>query len=141
MKKRLRIVPVVILIFYSCAFGQIEYKEVCFKDICVQAEIADTEAERQGGLMSRNRLPDGYGMLFVFEKAARHSFWMKNMRFPLDIIWLSKEKQVVHIAKNVPPCQDTCDSIIPPQAASYALEVNAGFADKYSIEVGSKLTF
>jgi len=59
----------------------------------VTAEIAKTEEERARGLMFRDRLGENEGMLFIFEEPDFYSFWMKNMKFPIDIIWLSEEKK------------------------------------------------
>lgn len=91
--------------------------------------------------MFRKRLPRKHAMLFVFEKETRYPFWMKNMKFALDIIWLSKDKQVVYIAKNVQPCQDSCESIAPDKEAQFVLEVNADFADKYKIKIQDRAKF
>ncbi len=91
--------------------------------------------------MYRKSLPQDKGMLFVFEKEKIHPFWMKNMRFPLDIIWLDANKKIVDIYQNAQPCKETCDSIIPKSAATFVLEVNAGFVEKNKIKVGDRFEF
>ena len=137
----------------SISYGEEAIKKVCLKDVCVQAEIAGTDAQRQKGLMFREGLPENEGMLFVFEKEARYSFWMKNMRFPLDIIWIDKDKRIADIKTNVPACKEiyesfaggnrekSCESFTPYGNALYVLEVNAGFTQKHGIKIGEKVSF
>lgn len=107
----------------------------------MQVEIADTESKRQLGLMSRQSMPENQGMLFVFEKEETQSFWMKNMKFPLDIIWISEDKRIVDIKSNVLPCRDSCESIVPQAKAKYVLEVNAGFVERNKIRIGDEVSF
>lgn len=116
------------------------FKAVCVKDVCVRAEVVNTAADRQQGLMFRENLPQGQGMLFVFEAEGRYGFWMKNMKFPIDIIWIDKEKRVVDIKPNLSPCQDVCEIFEPRAKALYALEVEAGFCRRNKIEIGDKVS-
>ena len=104
-------------------------------DTAVRAEIVSTEEERRQGLSGRNNLREGRGMLFVFEEEGHYSFWMKDMRFPIDIIWISAEKRIVHIEHTVTP-DSYPDSFASPATARYVLEVPAGFAMKHEIRVG-----
>jgi len=80
-------------------------------------------------------------MLFIFEKESLHSFWMKNMRFPLDIIWIDKDKKIVDIYKFALPCKDICKTITPSLKAKFVLEVNAGFVEKNNLKIGERLDF
>ena len=106
----------------------------------VRAELAITPAERATGLMFREGLLAGEGMLFIFEEADFHSFWMFNMKFSIDIIWLSPEKSIVHIEHSVPPCsEEPCPTYQPMQKALYVIEVPAGFAKKESLRLGMKV--
>ncbi|MDH5405872.1 MAG: DUF192 domain-containing protein [Candidatus Aminicenantes bacterium] len=106
----------------------------------VRAELAITPAERATGLMFREGLLPGEGMLFIFEEADFHSFWMFNMKFSIDIIWLSPEKSIVHIEHSVPPCaEEPCPTYEPMQKALYVIEVPAGFAKKESLRLGMKV--
>src|SRR3989338_8541055 len=98
-------------------YGEEAIKHVCLKDICIEAEIADTDSKRQMGLMFRESLSDNQGMFFIFENEARHGFWMKNMQFPLDILWIDKDKKIADIRTNVQPCKDYCESLIPQTKA------------------------
>ncbi len=115
--------------------------KVCFSGYCVNAEIADTEANRMQGLMHRKHLGEDQGMLFVFEQEGRYGFWMKNMRFPIDIIWIGKDKTVAGITEYAQPCQARCRQITPRKPYQYALEVKAGFARRHNISPGSKVSF
>jgi uncharacterized membrane protein (UPF0127 family) len=115
---------------------------VCIKNVCLDAEIADTEFTRQQGVMFRKGLADNQAMLFAFEEEGRPEFWMKDTYFPLDFIWINKDKIVVDINTNVPPClQADCPRIIPSIPAQYVLEVKAGTAQKNKIKIGDKVSF
>lgn len=88
-------------------------------------ESADTEALRQKGLGGRLSLCELCGMLFIFDEPGRYAFWMKDMRFPLTLIWLAGET-VVFVARDVPP--DFSGVIEPPLSADRVIEINAGRA-------------
>lgn len=101
---------------------------------CIKVEIVDNDESRRIGLSGRDSLGLDEGMLFVFDTEGEHVFWMRGMRFPLDIIWINKNKRVVYIAKNVPPCQESSCPLYKPGVNSlYVLEVNARFTGKYNI--------
>ncbi|MCK4263878.1 MAG: DUF192 domain-containing protein, partial [Candidatus Aminicenantes bacterium] len=72
-------------------------------EVSITAELAVSNEERTRGLMFRERIDSDQGMLFVFEEEGIHSFWMKNMKISLDILWLDHEKRIIHIEKCVPP--------------------------------------
>jgi len=91
--------------------------------------------------MDRENLPAGTGMLFVFAQEGYHDFWMKNMRFPLDIIWIDKDKEITGIIENAAPCDKDCRSFGVNEKTKYVLEVNAGFVRENNISVGQILTF
>lgn len=108
----------------------------------IYAELALTEQERQLGLMFRKGINPDQGMLFVFKKEDIHSFWMKNMEFPIDIIWLDKDKRIVHIEKNVPPCKtEFCPSYAPPIPAKYVLEIKSGYSEIYELKLYDRIDF
>ena len=75
----------------------------------IHAEIADTTRKRAEGLMYRDHLDKNRGMLFKFDEARPWTFWMKNTKIPLDIIWMNEKRQIVHIESNVPICTRTDD--------------------------------
>jgi hypothetical protein len=103
-----------------------------------QMEISKTGAEREEGLSGRNNLCKNCGMLFVFSEEGKHGFWMKEMKFDLDIAWISKGK-IVYIAKNV--SRNFKEIIIPETDADRVLELKAGTADELGIRVGDKIKF
>jgi len=115
---------------------------VCHNNFCFEVELAITPTEKARGLMLRQFMDDSKGMLFVYDEEDTHSFWMKNMQFPLDIIWINANKDVVYISKETQPCKTKpCESIMPDVRAQYILEINAGLTDRLNIKVGDKLIF
>ena len=112
--------------------------------VTIHAEVADTTKKRAQGLMYREHLDKNRGMLFTFDQAQPWTFWMKNTKIPLDIIWLNEKKQIIHIARNVPICtrtDDGCPQYQPNDPAMYVLELGGGEADRLKLERGSKLQF
>lgn len=102
-------------------------------------EIADDEYQTETGLMYRHSMAENQGMLFVFKVMQTRSFYMKNTKIPLDIIYLDSEKKIVSIQKNAKPFDQTS---LPSEGASqYVLEVNAGLSDKWKLEKGDKINF
>lgn len=109
----------------------------------ILVEIADTPEKRSQGLSRRKTLANNTGMLFVFEQAGIHSFWMKDMLFPLDFIWIAN-KQVVELSENVPKPINSLEQpkvVIPKQPIDMVIEVNAGFVKSNNIKVGNKVIF
>ncbi len=113
--------------------------------VTIQAEIADTPLKRATGLMYRDHLDKNHGMLFFFSQPHAYSFWMKNTKIALDLIWLDGNKRVVHIERSVPICtksDDSCPQYRPnSDDALYVLEIAGGTVEEYKIEKGSKLEF
>jgi hypothetical protein len=100
----------------------------------VNAEIAKNKAK---GLMFREELRENEGMLFTFDEEGIYSFWMKNMKFPIDIIWFDKDFKVVHIEENVQPCTTNyCPTYKSNLPAKYVLEVSAHFSSSHYLNVG-----
>jgi len=105
-------------------------------------EVAADDETRAQGLMYRDRLPDGVGMIFLFPESGEYPFWMKNTLIPLDMIWIDDGKNVVAIHHDVPPCKaDPCPSYPPHALAKYVLELAAGGAKQHNLVVGAKLRF
>lgn len=129
------------IIFAPFLYAEVFSKKVCIKNICTQAEVVDRILKLQQGLMFRKSLSLEKSMLFVFKKEDYHDFWMKNMNFPLDIIWINKDKFIVGITKNAQPCLQGCETFTVQEKVKYVLEVISGFADKYQIRVGDKVEF
>ena len=118
-----------------------QLKKVYVRGVCVRVKLATTNKARRIGLMLHKSMPQNQGMLFIFEKEGIHSFWMKNMHFPLDIIWFNSDKIIVDIYEYAIPCKDVCKNIVPQVKALFVLEVNAGFVKKHGIKVGDSLNF
>jgi uncharacterized membrane protein (UPF0127 family) len=142
--KRWFILPLVLLAVYCSGREDAEkFIKVYFGDgFSVTAELAVSDEERARGLMFREKMAEGQAMLFLFEEENAHSFWMKNMRFAIDILWLDGQKRIVHLEKRVPPCpQDPCPSYGPAAAASFVLELQAGFAEKHGLRLYDRVEF
>ncbi|MBN3040142.1 MAG: DUF192 domain-containing protein [Candidatus Omnitrophica bacterium] len=139
--KVLSIVFIITFIFLGCGLTEVKNK-VCLENNCFCVELAKTPHERTQGLMDRESLSRGEGMLFIFPKEDIYGFWMKNTNFPLDIVWINSRKEVVFLERFVQPCDTTaCTPIIPDKEAKYVLEINAGLADATGIIVGEILDF
>jgi uncharacterized membrane protein (UPF0127 family) len=143
MKKTL-VLLLLVALACGCAQKKIaaDYTQACFPDgYCVNLELAVSEADRARGLSGRDALKDDAGMLFIFEIPYQHAFWMKDMNFPIDIIWLDKDGTVIYTAENAPPCTPAyCPNHIPKQNAVYVLEVNANQTKTHAAKEGSKIT-
>lgn len=104
----------------------------------VAVEIADTYEARMQGLSGRSALPQGSGMLFVFEREGEWGIWMKDMQFSIDIIWADTDGRVVSVAHKVSP-ETYPNAFYPAKPARYVLEVPAGFAASRGIVEGVSL--
>ena len=103
-------------------------------------EIADTEPARERGLMFRDSMPADHGMLFLFDDVAERTFWMKNCRMPLDILYFDAKYNMISAQQRVPACRsDPCPVYPSNGAAKYVLELNSGTADKLGVKPGDAL--
>lgn len=121
--------------------GALKTGEVIINNQMIKVEIAQTVNQQRQGLSNRVSLGENEGMLFKFSDYKIRSFWMKEMNFPLDIVWI-KDDKIVGIEANVPyPFEK--DSQLPlyksPTVVNYVLEVNAGFCEKNKIGIGDKV--
>lgn len=110
----------------------------------IRAEVAMTPVEMGKGLMFRDSLAAGRGMLFIYNRSQVTTFWMYNTRIPLDIIWLDANHRVVEIAANAQPCKtraSDCAQYGGHAAAQYVLELAAGEAGRNGVRVGENLGF
>ena len=107
----------------------------------LQLEIKRTPEEQAQGLSGRDALPEGQGMLFVFPSAGNYGFWMKDMRFAIDIVWLEGDT-IVGIERGV-PAPITRDeppaTVYPPKPVDRVLELTAGHADDFGLKEGMRL--
>ena len=103
-------------------------------------EIAKSLLEKARGLAGRKTLEPNKGMLFEFAFQFIYPFTMRGTLIPLDIIWMDKKYQIVHIAKKCEPCKSPfsllCPAIFSLKKAKYVLEINAGLCDKLGIKIG-----
>jgi uncharacterized membrane protein (UPF0127 family) len=144
MKFEIIILSGIIIVFFIILYfkrSPTKYTTVEIKDTKIRAEVADTLTKRTIGLMSKKTLPENEGMLFIFDDEGLHSFWMMNMSFPIDIIWVNREKKVVDITKNAQPCKLNCSVYRPKEKVIYVLEVNAKFAEEHGVTTGSSVKF
>ena len=108
-------------------------------NITIDIEIADTEYDIQTGLMYRNTMAKNQGMLFVFDDISERSFYMKNTRIPLDLIFIDDKNTIASFQKNAKPFDE---SSLPSNAsAKYVLEINAGLIDTWKINVGDSINY
>lgn len=106
--------------------------------VALRVEVATTAGQQEQGLSGRASLAEGAGMLFVFDEIATWGIWMKDMRFPLDIVWADDTGGVVTVAHDISP--DTYPQVFyPTEPARYVLEVPAGFTTVHGVAEGSKL--
>ncbi|HKI09256.1 MAG TPA: DUF192 domain-containing protein [Nitrososphaeraceae archaeon] len=117
--------------------------KVTVKDFELNADVPITSELMSKGLAVKNQLKENEAMLFIFEESAKHSFWMKDMKFPIDIIWLDSASKIVHIERNLQPCASVfiCTSYSPSVDSQYVLETVAGFAQRHNVNMGSDIDF
>ena len=116
--------------------------QVCFDRACFSVEVVSSDPARQKGLQGRASLADDAGMLFVFPRADRYGFWMRETLIPLDMIWLDAGRRIVHIEHQVPPCTaDPCAVYQPPTPALYVLETAAGRTQALGLAIGAQARF
>lgn len=108
----------------------------------LQVEVMVKDADRAMGLMFRPSLASDRGMLFVFDGLDFHGIWMKNCKFPIDIVWLDEQKKVVHVQEGAPPCtREPCPVYSPLRRAAYVLEIGSGQARREGAVVGAPVGF
>lgn len=108
-----------------------------------EVEVADDHAERNRGLMFRESLAEGTGMLFVHDAERPLAYWMKNTKIPLDIFYFDASRNLVSVSRGVPPCSlgDRCPPYPSSGPAMYVLELNAGQANALGVRAGDPITF
>jgi uncharacterized membrane protein (UPF0127 family) len=113
-------------------------KTVIVGSTAIKVTIADSDLERIKGLSGSKNLDKQHGMLFVFDQEDFHGIWMKDMNYPIDIIWFDENKIVVDFALNIEP--STYPTVFKPlKKALYVLEVNAGFIEKNNLKIGDSI--
>jgi uncharacterized membrane protein (UPF0127 family) len=122
----------------ACAEGNVAPSEVNVQLLAsserrFNVEYAKTPLQRELGLSDRPCFPDDAALLFLFPGDDKYGIWMKDMNFPIDVVWLDKDKKVVTIEKNMPPASYP-KIYYPSGEARYVLEFNAGTADKLNVQ-------
>ena len=110
-------------------------------NITIYLEVANTEKQREYGLMNRKSMPENHGMIFIFPRSEMLRFWMKYTLIPLDMIFLNHHR-IVAIFPNVPPCKkktNPCSTYGPNIQADEVIELNAGVAKQLSLTIGSNI--
>ncbi len=103
-------------------------------------DVSDTSFTQKRGYSGRAPISDNQGMIFVFDTVDKHGFWMKDMRFAIDIIWMDENYVINHIEKSVTP--ETYPKVfVPNEPAKYVLEVSAGQVEKLGVKIGDKVNF
>lgn len=137
-------IPIIVSLAFLPAFLLLpdpNRNTVKFDTVTVSAEVADEVLERAKGLSGREGLGEKEGMLFKFDEYGFYYFWMKDMLFPIDMIWI-RDNKVVDVTHNAPfPVGDEQPASFSPQEiVNYVLEVNAGFAREHGIQEGDMVT-
>lgn len=119
--------------------------EVNIKNLVIHAKVASNADLRRKGLSKVDSLPINEGMLFVFDQKGRYSFWMKDMKFPIDIIWIDENKKIVNISANAILEPKKADKDLTKYDSSYdvkyVLEINAGLAAANNLQIGDLVSF
>lgn len=144
------VIFVIIIVLAYLSFGTLQQtgkteKTADIKGNSIQLEISDNDPARIKGLSDRDSLPSNKGMLFIFPKAEIYQFWMKNMRFPIDIIYLNDDK-VITIYDSVPAFESDKKTpnltlYSPKQPSNRVLELNAGKAKEFGLQEGDTINF
>jgi len=104
-------------------------------------DLALTDKQKHDGLSIKSSMQENEGMLFIFDEPTRQSFWMKGMKFPIDIIWLDENLSIVHIEKSLDPCEtwNPCPAYKPTAEALYVLETISGFSEEHDLKIGKRI--
>ena len=128
---------------YALNANNVSSSSVKIKDLIIHVDLAKTPEQQAKGLSIKNTLNENEGMLFIFDTPKEYSFWMKDMKFPIDIIWIGSDNKIVHIEKNLPPCTFflICTSYSPHANSKYVLEVPSNYTAKNNIIIGDRVDF
>lgn len=119
---------------------ELERIDIKLSETTIHAMVARHPSTRERGLSGLPALAPDEGMLFIFPEQGRHSFWMKDMKFAIDIIWIASNRDIIAISSGISP--DTYpDTFIPPRDVQFVLELGAGSAEKIGLKAGDKVVF
>jgi uncharacterized protein len=105
----------------------------------ITVDLAESPAAREQGLSGRTALGRKEGMLFIFPEPGTYGFWMKDMLFPIDIIWIDSNWRVIGTSPNLAP-ETFPEGFYPPSPAQYVLEVPSGFSTVEAVSIGSAVS-
>lgn len=125
---------------YVTKCGEYEKKEIKIGGINIFADISDDDCKRELGLSGRSGLSSNEAMFFIFEKVGKYGFWMKDMKFPIDIIWITEDFSISGVVGNFSP-EDYPKVLGSDYVAKYVLEIPTGFAEKNNVKLGDKIEF
>ena len=149
----LRLAPIVFLSILASACGrspEAELQEFNTRPVIlpdgtrIQAEVVTHQIDMARGLMFRDSLPEGRGMLFVHGSPAKYSYWMYQVKIPLDIIWMDGRGRIVEVVENAPPCDkpsSQCPNFGGTQDALVVLELPGGSARRHGVATGEFIKF
>ncbi len=138
MKKILVLLLALVLILLIIGRSDSDRRVVSLGERELLLWVAENTKERTRGLSGVESLDDVDGMLFIFNKEGIHSFWMKDMNFSIDIIWINKEGEVIGFTENIAP-ETYPQTFKPEEPIMYVIEVSAGWVEENLLEVGEKL--
>jgi uncharacterized protein len=113
---------------------------VCINTKCISVDTAFTETEREQGLSGTDPIPKDHGLLFIFQEPDRYGFWMKDMNYPIDIIWISGEGRIVSTKEGATP-ESFPETFFSEEPSLYVLETLAGFVKENGIKIGDIVSF
>ncbi len=134
-------IAVIVIVLTIIVLSNVTYNaKVVIAGKTYKVDVAETRYFLERGLSGRESLKSNEGMFFIFQKPDKYGFWMKDMSFPIDIIWFDESLKVVHIEKNVKP--ETYPKVFTPESNSeYVLEVSSGQVDILNIKIGDRAEF
>lgn len=116
----------------------VDLKKLVIADQIIKIKIADSNEERIKGLSNTEKLDEDSGLWFIFDKEDYYGIWMNDMNYSIDVIWVDKNRRVVHFEQNLSP--ETYPKVFKPKnKALYILEINAGLIKKSGIKIGDEI--
>ncbi|MGH9673729.1 MAG: DUF192 domain-containing protein [Bryobacteraceae bacterium] len=144
-----RLLAAALLVLASCrpatTLDEFLTREITLPDgFKIRAEVMTRPEDMMRGMMFRNELPEGRGMLFVHGEPGNYAYWMYQVRIPLDIVWLDSTRRIVEVSQNTPPCKTVasqCPQYGGKEKALMILELPAGSVARHNLRVGNALDF
>ncbi|MBL7045329.1 MAG: DUF192 domain-containing protein [Parcubacteria group bacterium] len=158
IKSNIKVKSIFILVFIGIAFSlflmsildggkldrsifkskEVTIRGIYIDDIPIWVEVANTIEKRRVGLSGRKKLSEDRGMLFVFDRLDRHGIWMKDMNFPIDILWIDENHEIIDIKKDA-QIESFPEVFRPSDYSKYVVEVNSGFIEMNDINIGDEV--